>query len=300
MSVCGAGSWSSSLWRPGAAFFVRGARREGTTAKRLQIAEILTISIGFLPVSHPCVALQYNAPTQTMMVAHKRADNTWRRAETITFRSEGANDSAQARRRAMERGGEATMPGRGGNWAAGDHHGARRKRAADRPEILLVRDGSRLTLGEVVAVARANTPVHLSAGAVERIRAARAIVEGIEEEGRQVYGVTTGFGHLSRVAIPRDQLAALQRNLIRSHASGVGEPFDVPTTRAVTLLLANSLSRGHSGARVELVKLLLDMLNAGVAPIVPKRSSVGASGDLSSPGASEPGPHRRGGGGVRW
>jgi histidine ammonia-lyase len=173
------------------------------------------------------------------------------------------------------------MPGRAANRAAGDHHGARPKRAADRPEILLGRDGSRLTLGEVVAVARANAPVHLSAGAVERIRAARAVVEGIEEEGRQVYGVTTGFGHLSRVAIPRDQLAALQRNLIRSHASGVGEPFDVPTTRAVTLLLANSLSRGHSGARVELVKLLLDMLNAGVTPIVPKRGSVGASGDLA-------------------
>src|SRR6478672_3445337 len=101
---------------------------------------------------------------------------------------------------------EATMPGRAANRAAGDHHGARPKRVADGSEILLGRDGSRLTLGEVVAVARANAPVHLSAEAVERIRAARAVVEGIEEEGRQVYGVTTGFGHLSRVTIPRDQL----------------------------------------------------------------------------------------------
>jgi histidine ammonia-lyase len=147
--------------------------------------------------------------------------------------------------------------------------------------MMLGRDGARLTLRDVVAVAREGARVHLAPKAVERIQTARAVVERIEEEGRQVYGVTTGFGHLSRVAIPRDQLAALQRNLIRSHASGVGEPFDVPTTRAVLLLLANSLSRGHSGARVELVRLLLDLLNAGVAPIVPKRGSVGASGDLA-------------------
>jgi histidine ammonia-lyase len=166
----------------------------------------------------------------------------------------------------------------------GVHHSAQPERAADTSgieELTLSRDGVRLTLRDVVAVAREGARVHLAPEAVERIQTARAVVERIEEEGRQVYGVTTGFGHLSRVAIPREELAALQRNLIRSHASGVGEPFDSSTSRAVTLLLANSLSRGHSGARVELVELLLGLLNTGVTPIVPKRGSVGASGDLA-------------------
>ena len=138
-----------------------------------------------------------------------------------------------------------------------------------------------LTIPEVVAVAREGARVRLSPAAVERVRAARAVVERITEEGRTVYGITTGFGRLSDVKIPHDQLAELQHNLIRSHSSGVGEPFDVPTTRAAMLLLANSLSRGYSGVRVELIEQLLAMLNAGVTPVVPKRGSVGASGDLA-------------------
>ena len=139
----------------------------------------------------------------------------------------------------------------------------------------------RLTLADVVAVARGGAPVRLAASAVERVRAGRAFVERISAENRTVYGVTTGFGHLSSVKIAPDQLAELQRNLIRSHSSGVGEPFDIATTRAVLLLLANSLARGHSGVRVELLDLLLALLNADVTPVVPKRGSVGASGDLA-------------------
>jgi histidine ammonia-lyase len=133
----------------------------------------------------------------------------------------------------------------------------------------------------VVAVARDAAPVALAPAALTRVGAARALVERLVAEDRTVYGVTTGFGHLSRVKIPPPQIAALQRNLIRSHASGVGEPFDVPTTRAVMLLLVNSLARGHSGVRLELLRLLVGMLNAGVTPIVPMRGSVGASGDLA-------------------
>jgi len=140
---------------------------------------------------------------------------------------------------------------------------------------------ARLTCGDVVAVAREGAQVRLSPAAIERVRAARAVVERISQEGRTVYGITTGFGHLSRVKIAHDQLAELQRNLIRSHASGVGEPFHVATTRAVLLLLANSLARGHSGVRLELLELLVGMLNAGVTPVVPTRGSVGASGDLA-------------------
>ncbi len=136
-------------------------------------------------------------------------------------------------------------------------------------------------LSEVVGVARGGAQVRLAAEAVERVRAGRDFVERICAENRTVYGVTTGFGHLSSVKIAHDQLAELQRNLIRSHASGVGEPFDVETTRGVLLLLANSLARGHSGVRVELLESLLALLNAGVTPVVPKRGSVGASGDLA-------------------
>ena len=138
-----------------------------------------------------------------------------------------------------------------------------------------------LTLADVVAVAREGASVRLAPQAVDRVATARAFIERIGAEERTVYGVTTGFGHLSSVKISSGNLADLQRNLIRSHASGVGEPFAPDTVRAVMLLLANSLARGHSGVRVVVIELLLDMLNAGVTPVVPKRGSVGASGDLA-------------------
>jgi histidine ammonia-lyase len=139
----------------------------------------------------------------------------------------------------------------------------------------------RITLDEVVSVARGEARVRLAPGALERVRAARAFVDQLCEEDRTVYGVTTGFGHLSRVKIPSDQVEALQRNLIRSHAAGVGEPFDIPTARAIMLMLANSLARGHSGVRERTLSLLLGMLNHGVTPLIPTRGSVGASGDLA-------------------
>src|SRR5262245_3049808 len=116
-------------------------------------------------------------------------------------------------------GSEATMPGRAANGTEDGRHDAKSRRAADVRGVILGND--RLTLREVVAVAREGAQVSLAPAAIERIRAARAVVEHIQEEGRQVYGVTTGFGHLSRIAIPRDQLVDLQHNLIRSHASGV-------------------------------------------------------------------------------
>jgi histidine ammonia-lyase len=138
-----------------------------------------------------------------------------------------------------------------------------------------------LTLDDVAAVARESAQVRLASAAAERVVTARRFIERIGAEERTVYGVTTGFGHLSSVKISGDKLADLQRNLIRSHASGVGEPFSADTVRAVMLLLANSLARGHSGVRVEVIELLTSMLNVGVTPVVPKRGSVGASGDLA-------------------
>src|SRR5205823_13746119 len=95
------------------------------------------------------------------------------------------------------------------------------------------------------------------------------------------YGVNTGFGRFVDVAIPHDQVARLQLNLLRSHSCGVGEPFPVEVVRAAMLLRANALATGASGVRLETVQQLLDLLNARVHPVVPSRRSLGASGDLA-------------------
>ena len=142
-------------------------------------------------------------------------------------------------------------------------------------------NGQALTPHEVLAVARNFAQVTLGNEAVAGIQAARSVIDTIAEEEQKVYGVTTGFGHLSRVRIPHDQLMELQHNLLRSHSAGVGEPLSEEVTRAIMLLLAASLGRGNSGVRVELVELLIAMLNANVHPIIPSRGSVGASGDLA-------------------
>jgi histidine ammonia-lyase len=142
-------------------------------------------------------------------------------------------------------------------------------------------NGQALTLAEVLAVARHSATVTLGIDSLQRISAARAIIDTIAEEDRTVYGVTTGFGHLSRIHIPHEQLIELQHNLLRSHAAGVGEPLSEEITRAIMLLLAASLARGNSGVCAEVVQLLIDMLNAHIHPLIPSRGSVGASGDLA-------------------
>ncbi len=142
-------------------------------------------------------------------------------------------------------------------------------------------NGQELTSGDVLAVARHYAPVTLGSEAVQLIQTARAVIETIAGQGKKVYGVTTGFGHLSSVRIPQEQLVDLQHNLLRSHAAGVGAPLQEEITRAMMLLLAASLARGHSGVRVEVVQLLLALLNARVYPYIPSRGSVGASGDLA-------------------
>src|SRR6266851_8452051 len=142
-------------------------------------------------------------------------------------------------------------------------------------------DGLALLPSQLIAVARHYAPVALGGEAVARIQAARAVIEKLADEGQTVYGVTTGFGQLSRVRIPHDQLTVLQHNLLRSHAAGVGEPLSEEVTRAMMLLLAASLARGNSGVRTEVVQLLIGMLNARIYPIIPSRGSVGASGDLA-------------------
>ena len=142
-------------------------------------------------------------------------------------------------------------------------------------------DGHHLTLEQVEGVAEGRiAEVRLAPAAAGALQTARRLIEDRVGRGERVYGVTTGFGRLAEVVIPADQRLALQRNLIRSHASGVGAPLDRAATRALMLLRANSLAHGHSGCSPGVVALLLDCLNAGVHPVVPEFGSVGASGDL--------------------
>ena len=142
-------------------------------------------------------------------------------------------------------------------------------------------DGRSLRINDVVAVARDRARVELDDGARQRIAASNAIVTSIIERNEVVYGVTTGFGKLSDIAIPPHRLAELQVNLIRSHAVGVGPLLSEQEVRAMMLLRANVISKGFSGARAVLVDLLTGMLNAGLYPPVPEQGSVGASGDLA-------------------
>lgn len=141
-----------------------------------------------------------------------------------------------------------------------------------------------LTLRELVSISRGGQQVKLSAAAIERIKRARTVVDKIVAGGDKapsVYGVNTGFGFLADVRISAAQIEELQRNLIRSHAAGVGPLLPVPVVRAMMLLRACTLALGHSGTRVEVAQLLCDLLNQRIHPCVPAKGSVGASGDLA-------------------
>jgi len=142
-------------------------------------------------------------------------------------------------------------------------------------------DGHSLSIADVVSVARGNATVALDAKALKAVAASRRVVEAAVSSGQTVYGVNTGFGKLAHVRIPADQARQLQLNLIRSHASGVGDPLPVDAVRAMMLLRANVLVRGSSGVRAVLPELLVDMLNRKIHPTVPSQGSVGASGDLA-------------------
>ncbi|MDQ6738079.1 MAG: histidine ammonia-lyase [Gemmatimonadota bacterium] len=145
----------------------------------------------------------------------------------------------------------------------------------------VVLDGNSLTIAQVVAVARHRARVSVSDAARSRMARSNAAVNRVVENNEVVYGVTTGFGKLSEMAIPHERLAELQVNLIRSHAVGVGPLLSEEEVRAMMLLRANVISKGYSGARASLVDLLAGMLNAGLFPPVPEQGSVGASGDLA-------------------
>lgn len=139
----------------------------------------------------------------------------------------------------------------------------------------------KLTLEDVVAVARYQSEVQLTNEAKVAIQKSRAYVEKLLDENRVVYGLTTGFGKFSDTLISREDTQALQYNLIRSHACGVGEAFAEEIIRAMILLRVNALALGYSGIRLETVERLISLLNQGVTPVVPEKGSLGASGDLA-------------------
>lgn len=148
----------------------------------------------------------------------------------------------------------------------------------------IILDGENLTFEQVVEVAYGapnNPKIILAESAKEKVNRASEAVDKLLERGEIAYGITTGFGALKDKIIPLDQVEKLQRNILISHSVGVGKPFDVPTTRAIMLIRANTLARGFSGIRLETLELLIEFLNRGINPVIPEKGSLGASGDLA-------------------
>jgi histidine ammonia-lyase len=147
--------------------------------------------------------------------------------------------------------------------------------------FMVTLDGNSLTLEEMARVALGLEPVELAAEARAKVLESRAVVDRALDNDVPIYGVTTGFGKLSDFRIPHPDIQQLQLNLLRSHACGVGEPLSESEVRAAILFRANSLAKGFSGIRPEIIDSLITLLNRRVHPIVPSRGSVGASGDLA-------------------
>ncbi len=150
------------------------------------------------------------------------------------------------------------------------------------PEIII--DGESLTFEQVVAVAygKPGEPrVLLSDGAKASVNRSSAAVQTLLDRGEIAYGITTGFGAFKDKLISREDVETLQRNIVVSHAVGVGKPFDTPTVRAIMLIRANTLARGFSGIKLATLELILKFLNRGVHPVIPEKGSLGASGDLA-------------------
>ncbi len=141
-------------------------------------------------------------------------------------------------------------------------------------------DGENLTIEDVVNVARNNYEVQLTDEAILKVNKSREIVDEFVEEGKVVYGITTGFGLFSDVFINKDETKELQWNLIVADCCGVGNPYSEEIVRAAMLLRANALAKGYSGIRLTTLNTLIEMLNKQIHPVIPEKGSVGASGDL--------------------
>ena len=145
-------------------------------------------------------------------------------------------------------------------------------------------DGHNLTIQDTINVAKGlprESSLRLTPDAIAAVERASDAVEQIVRENRVVYGITTGFGAFKDKIIPIDQLRQLQLNIVRSHATGVGKPLSTAVVRAMMLIRANALASGHSGIRLQTLSLLLNMIERGVHPVVPRQGSLGASGDLA-------------------
>ncbi|ERT69326.1 histidine ammonia-lyase [Cetobacterium somerae] len=139
----------------------------------------------------------------------------------------------------------------------------------------------KLTLEDLINVTRNGYEVKISEEAKEKVAIARKLVDDYVEEGKISYGITTGFGKFSDSIISKEETATLQRNLIISHACGVGNPLPIDQVRGIMLLRVNNLIQGHSGIRQKVLDLLVEMINKGVTPYIPEKGSLGASGDLA-------------------
>ncbi len=142
-------------------------------------------------------------------------------------------------------------------------------------------DGNQLSIEQFINVVRKNYKVELSKEASTKIKSSRGLVDEWVNNEKIVYGITTGFGKFSDVLITKDETETLQKNLIISHACGVGEALDEEVVRGVMLLRANALAKGFSGIRLSTLETLMDMLNKGVHPVIPEKGSLGSSGDLA-------------------
>ena len=137
-----------------------------------------------------------------------------------------------------------------------------------------------MTLADLVRVARQGSKVEATQETERNIAQTRKLIENWVEAEETIYGVTTGFGSLSDVAISREDTKKLQENILMSHAAGVGDMLEPDAVRGMLLLRIKDLARGHSGIRLETFRSLIDLLNSGIVPVVPEKGSVGASGDL--------------------
>lgn len=146
---------------------------------------------------------------------------------------------------------------------------------------MITLDGNHLTLRQIDKILYECQPVRASEESWVRVKESRNAIERIVNEEKVVYGINTGFGKLSDVLIESENVEELQLNLIRSHVCGVGEPFPEIVSRGMLLLRANTLLKGYSGVRPELIDRLLQLLNAKIHPVIPQQGSLGASGDLA-------------------
>jgi histidine ammonia-lyase len=142
-------------------------------------------------------------------------------------------------------------------------------------------DGSKLTIEDVVKVARHNEKVQVAPDAIQRIDKCRGLLNRKIEAGEIMYGVNTGIGEFSEVVLNDEQVKQFQKYLIYNHSAGIGKPFPIEFVRAAMLTRINVHCHGNSGCRREITLTLVELLNKGVTPVVCEKGSVGACGDLS-------------------